>query len=35
VLFLTEMLLVEVLEPAITRPRNPALFDLPLLTFER
>ncbi|MEV6929639.1 DUF296 domain-containing protein [Dactylosporangium sp. NPDC051485] len=35
VLFLTEMLLVEVLEPSIIRPRNPALFDVPLLTFER
>jgi len=33
VLFLTEMLLVEVLDPPITRPRNPDLYDVPLLTF--
>lgn len=32
--FLTEMLLVEVLDPPITRPRNPELYDVPLLTFE-
>jgi predicted DNA-binding protein with PD1-like motif len=31
--FLTEMLLVEVLDPPITRPRNPDLYDVPLLTF--
>jgi predicted DNA-binding protein with PD1-like motif len=31
--FLTEMLLVEVLDPPMTRPRNPNLYDVPLLTF--
>lgn len=31
--FLTEMLIVEVLDPPITRPRNAALYDVPLLTF--
>lgn len=33
VLFLTEMLVVEVLAPTMTRPRNAALYDVPLLTF--
>lgn len=33
VLFLTEMLVVEVVSPSITRPRNPGLYDVPLLTF--
>ncbi|MBN6052693.1 DUF296 domain-containing protein [Nonomuraea sp. RK-328] len=33
VLFLTEMLVVEVVSPSITRPRNPDLYDVPLLTF--
>jgi predicted DNA-binding protein with PD1-like motif len=32
--FLTEMLLVEVATPAVTRPRDPRLFDVPLLRFE-
>lgn len=32
--FLTELLIVEVAAPAMTRPRNPVLFDVPLLTFE-
>jgi hypothetical protein len=32
--FLVEMLLVEVLAPTMTRPRNPNLYDVPLLTFE-
>jgi hypothetical protein len=32
--FLTEMLVVEVVMPEMTRPRNPALYDVPLLTFE-
>jgi predicted DNA-binding protein with PD1-like motif len=31
--FLTEMLIVEVAAPAMTRPRNPDLYDVPLLTF--
>lgn len=31
--FLTEMLVVEVVMPEMTRPRNPALYDVPLLTF--
>jgi len=31
--FLTEMLLIEVIGPPITRPRNPALYDVPLLQF--
>lgn len=31
--FLTEMVVVEVLSPAMTRPRNAALYDVPLLTF--
>jgi predicted DNA-binding protein with PD1-like motif len=33
--FLTEMLLVEVLGPPMTRPRNPDLYDVPLLTFAQ
>ncbi|GAA0943971.1 PPC domain-containing DNA-binding protein [Nonomuraea longicatena] len=33
VLFLTEMLVVEVLSPTMTRPKNPNLYDVPLLTF--
>jgi predicted DNA-binding protein with PD1-like motif len=33
VLFLTEMLVVEVVSPSITRPRNPDFYDVPLLTF--
>ncbi|MEW1837513.1 DUF296 domain-containing protein [Nonomuraea angiospora] len=31
--FLTEMLVVEILSPSMTRPRNPELYDVPLLTF--
>jgi predicted DNA-binding protein with PD1-like motif len=31
--FLTEMLVVEVIAPPMTRPRNADLFDVPLLTF--
>jgi predicted DNA-binding protein with PD1-like motif len=31
--FLTEMLVVEVVAPEMTRPRNPDLYDVPLLTF--
>jgi predicted DNA-binding protein with PD1-like motif len=31
--FLTELLVVEVLAPTMTRPRNPNLYDVPLLTF--
>ena len=31
--FLTEMVLVEVVAPEITRPRNPDLYDVPLLAF--
>jgi predicted DNA-binding protein with PD1-like motif len=31
--FLVEMLIVEVVSPTMTRPRNPALYDVPLLTF--
>jgi predicted DNA-binding protein with PD1-like motif len=31
--FLTELLLVEVLAPEMNRPRQPALYDVPLLTF--
>lgn len=31
--FLTEMLVVEVVSPFMTRPRNPDLYDVPLLTF--
>ncbi|GAA1614002.1 PPC domain-containing DNA-binding protein [Catellatospora bangladeshensis] len=33
VLFLTEMTFVEVLSPDMRRPRNPDLYDVPLLTF--
>ena len=32
--FLTEMLIVEVSSPEMTRPRNPNLYDVPLLTFR-
>ncbi|MPZ95913.1 MAG: DUF296 domain-containing protein [Propionibacteriales bacterium] len=32
--FLTEMYLVEVTEPAMTRVRQPDLYDVPLLTFN-
>jgi predicted DNA-binding protein with PD1-like motif len=32
--FLTEMLLVEVEEPAMTRQRDPDLYDVPLLRFN-
>jgi predicted DNA-binding protein with PD1-like motif len=31
--FLTEMVIVEVLEPALLRRRDPALYDVPLLRF--
>jgi predicted DNA-binding protein with PD1-like motif len=31
--FLTEMLVVEVTSPSMTRPPNADLFDVPLLTF--
>jgi predicted DNA-binding protein with PD1-like motif len=31
--FLVEMLVVEVTAPMMTRPRNPDLYDVPLLTF--
>jgi predicted DNA-binding protein with PD1-like motif len=31
--FLVEMLVVEVVAPPITRPRNPDLYDVPLLRF--
>jgi hypothetical protein len=31
--FLVEMLVVEVLSPAMTRPVNPDLYNVPLLTF--
>ncbi|MFJ9693146.1 PPC domain-containing DNA-binding protein [Kitasatospora sp. NPDC101183] len=31
--FLSELLIVEVAGPTMTRPRNPALYDVPLLTF--
>jgi predicted DNA-binding protein with PD1-like motif len=31
--FLTEMYLVEVAQPALTRARQPALYDVPLLRF--
>lgn len=31
--FLVEMVLVEVTSPVITRPKNPELHDVPLLTF--
>jgi predicted DNA-binding protein with PD1-like motif len=32
--FLVEMLIVEIARPVMTRPRNPALYDVPLLTFD-
>jgi predicted DNA-binding protein with PD1-like motif len=32
--FLVEMLLVEVVSPTMRRPRNPDLYDVPLLTFD-
>lgn len=32
--FLTEMLVVEVTTPTMTRPRDADLFDVPLLTFD-
>lgn len=32
--FLVEMLVVEVVAPVMTRPKNEALYDVPLLTFE-
>jgi predicted DNA-binding protein with PD1-like motif len=31
--FITEMLIVEVLEPVMRRPADPGLYDVPLLTF--
>ena len=31
--FLVEMVIVEVLTPTMTRPRDPGLYDVPLLTF--
>jgi hypothetical protein len=31
--FLVEMIVVEVITPAMTRPPNPELYDVPLLTF--
>ncbi|MCX9193849.1 DUF296 domain-containing protein [Carbonactinospora thermoautotrophica] len=31
--FLTEMIIVEVTAPTMTRPRNPHLYDVPLLAF--
>ena len=31
--FLSELLIVDVTSPAMTRPRNPDLYDVPLLTF--
>ncbi|MGW0731808.1 PPC domain-containing DNA-binding protein [Streptomyces sp. NPDC002851] len=31
--FLSELLVVEVESPTMTRPRNPQLYDVPLLTF--
>jgi predicted DNA-binding protein with PD1-like motif len=34
VLFLTEMLIVEVAGPTMRRERNPDLYDVPLLTFD-
>lgn len=33
VLFLVELLLIEVARPAMRRQRNPGLYDVPLLTF--
>jgi predicted DNA-binding protein with PD1-like motif len=35
VLFLVEMLVIEVVGPAMRRHRNPDLYEVPLLTFER
>ncbi|GID91676.1 PPC domain-containing DNA-binding protein [Amorphoplanes digitatis] len=32
--FLVEMLVVEVISPSMTRPANPELYDIPLLTFD-
>lgn len=32
--FLTEMLIVEILGPEMTRPRETSLYDVPLLTFN-
>jgi predicted DNA-binding protein with PD1-like motif len=34
VLFLVELLIVEVAEPAMSRLRNPQMYDVPLLTFS-
>jgi len=34
VLFLVEMLFIEVAGPAMYRPPNPSLYDVPLLTFD-
>ena len=31
--FLSELLIVEIAAPTMTRPRNPNLYDVPLLTF--
>jgi predicted DNA-binding protein with PD1-like motif len=31
--FLSELFIVEVISPAMTRPRNPEMYDVPLLTF--
>jgi len=33
--FLVEMVVVEVLSPTMTRPPNPALYDVPTLTFDQ
>ena len=33
--FLTEMLVVEVLSPTMSRPRHPELYDVPLVQFDR
>ncbi|MCD9141458.1 PPC domain-containing DNA-binding protein [Streptomyces albireticuli] len=32
--FLSELLVVEVVAPNMTRPRNPDMYDVPLLTFH-
>ena len=32
--FLTEMLVVEILAPEMTRPKDRSLYDVPLLTFN-
>jgi predicted DNA-binding protein with PD1-like motif len=32
--FITELVIVEVLSPALTRPRVPEMYDAPLLSFE-